>query len=74
VDACAFTQRNIILFHREKLEAHLDNPQWIEDLVVHELMHFKVPRHVDGGKSHGRKYRRAMVAYGFHPQALGWRE
>jgi predicted metal-dependent hydrolase len=41
-------------------------PDAIEWLVMHELMHLKLPRNVN----HGREYAKACIGYGFHPHAI----
>ncbi len=58
-------------FSRKVITRKWPNMDWLDDLVVHELMHLKIdePR----GVMHGPAYKKAMVEYGYHPIAMGWR-
>ena len=62
-----------IFFMEDVLMKEFDrDPQFIEDLVVHELMHVRCP---EPGEGHSDTYRTAMMLYGYHPFSCGkeWR-
>ena len=63
-----------IRLKRSCIEKRWDNPGWLDDLVVHELMHFTVDEGRKGRRRvvHGPLFRKKMMEYGYHPDANGW--
>lgn len=59
---------------RSDCEKHWDNPRRMDAVIVHELMHFKVPCGRRGSRRavHTAAFRKAMLEYGYHPDVLDW--
>jgi hypothetical protein len=59
---------------RSSIDNHWDNPGWLDDLLVHELIHFTVEEGTRRGGNrivHGPLFRQKMKEYGYHPDLLG---
>jgi len=63
--------RKRVVINRKSLEEHINEPKWIEDLVVHELSHFKYG--VGDEDGHTDDYIAAMLADGRDPMFCGRR-
>jgi len=59
---------------RPSIEKHWVFPDWLDDGVVHELMHLTVNEGSRNGRRvvHGPVFRKKIVAYGYHPTVWGW--
>ena len=59
---------------RSAIEKHWDNPGYLDDLIVHELMHFKAGITYKNGRcvAHNAGFRQALKDYGYHPDQFGW--
>jgi len=67
------TPRRTIYFRRIGLEKHWDDKRFIEDMAIHEIMHFRCDHILDGGDAtaHGRDFREALIKDGRDPDRPG---